>query len=132
MRKLFIGIIFLIIILAGFFYLWKRNNHNSSSPSYVTVRVEKGNIEVKVLSTGIIQPYTRVEVNASVSGRIDRVEVDEGDLVKKGDILAWISSEDRIALMDAARSAIESAHKAGDPEAIKESEMAYKIAERAY
>lgn len=132
MRKLFIGIIFLIIILAGFFYLRKRNNHNSSSPSYEVVRVEKGNIEVKVLSTGIIQPYTRVEVNASVSGRIDRVEVDEGNVVKKGDILAWISSEDRMALLDAARSALESAQKENDPEALKEAKMAYEIAEKAY
>ncbi len=132
MRKLFIGIIFLIIILAGFFYLRKRNNHNSSSPSYEIVRVEKGNIEVKVLSTGIIQPYTRVEVSASVGGRIDRVEVDEGDLVKKGDILAWISSEDRMALLDAARSALESSQQENDQEAIKEAEMAYEIAEKAY
>lgn len=132
MRKLFIGIIFLIIILAGFFYLRKRNNHNSTSPSYEIVRVEKGNIEVKVLSTGIIQPYTRVEVNASVSGRIDRVEVDEGNVVKKGDILAWISSEDRMALLDAARSALESSQQENDQEAIKEAEMAYEIAEKAY
>lgn len=94
--------------------------------------MEKGNIEVKVLSTGIIQPYTRVEVSASVGGRIDRVEVDEGDLVKKGDILAWISSEDRMALLDAARSALESSQQENDQEAIKEAEMAYEIAEKAY
>lgn len=132
MKKLFIGIIFVIIILAGFLYLRNRNAHNSGQPSYEMVKVERGNMEIKVLSTGIIQPYTRVEVSSSLSGRIDRVEVEEGDIVKEGDILAWISSEDRIALLDAARSGLESAQKENDPEAIKEAEMAYEIADKAY
>jgi macrolide-specific efflux system membrane fusion protein len=132
MKKLFIGIIFVIIILAGYYYLRNRDARNSAQPSFETVRVEKGNMEIKVLSTGTIEPYTRVEVSSSVSGRIDRVEVDEGDIVKEGDILAWISSEDRIALLDAARSGLESAQKTNDPEALKEAEMAYEIADKAY
>jgi macrolide-specific efflux system membrane fusion protein len=132
MKKAVIGIIFVIIVLAGFFYLRNRNASNSAQPSYETAKVERGNIEIKVLSTGTIEPYTRVEVSSSVSGRIDRVEVDEGDIVKKGDILAWISSEDRIALIDAARSGLESAQKGNDPEALKEAQMAYEIADRAY
>jgi macrolide-specific efflux system membrane fusion protein len=132
MKKLMVGIILVIIVLAGFFYLRNRNASNSAQPNYEMARVERGNIEIKVLSTGTIEPYTRVEVSSSVSGRIDRVEVDEGDIVKQGDILAWISSEDRIALLDAARSGLESAHKEKDPEAINEAEMAYEIADRAY
>jgi macrolide-specific efflux system membrane fusion protein len=132
MKKLFIGIISAIIILAGFYYWQKGNANNSAQPSYKTAKVERGAIEIKVLSTGTIEPYTRVEVSSSISGRIDRVEVDEGDVVKEGDILAWISSEDRIALLDAARSALESTQKGNDPEAVKEAQVAYKIADKAY
>lgn len=132
MKKLIIGIIFIIIVLAGLFYFKKRNDKNSSQPSYQTTRVERGNIEIKVLSTGTIEPYTRVEVSSSVSGRIDKVVADEGDIVKKGDILAWISSEDRISLLDAARSGLESAQKQNDSGAIKEAEAAYEIADKAY
>lgn len=132
MKKLLVGIVFVAIVVAGYFYWQKRNGDNPGQLSYETVRVERGNIEIKVLSTGTIQPYTRVEVSSSVSGRIDGVEVDEGDIVKQGDILAWISSEDRIALLDAARSGLESAQKENDPEAIGEAEMAYKIANKAY
>jgi macrolide-specific efflux system membrane fusion protein len=132
MKKLIVGIIFVVIVLVGFFYLRNRNASNSAQPSYEAVKVERGNIEIKVLSTGTIEPYTRVEVSPSVSGRIDKVEVNEGDLVKKGDILAWISSEDRISLLDAARSGLESAQAQKDSVAIKEAEMAYEIADRAY
>jgi macrolide-specific efflux system membrane fusion protein len=132
MKKFIVGIIFIVIVLAGFFYLRNRNTSNSAQPKYEIVGVERGNIEIKVLSTGTIEPYTRVEVSSSVGGRIDRVEVDEGDVVKEGDILAWISSEDRIALLDAARSGLESAQKENDPETIEEAKMAYEIADKAY
>jgi macrolide-specific efflux system membrane fusion protein len=132
MKKLLVAIVIVAVAVAGYFYWQKRNGADPGPLSYETVRVEKGTIENKVLSTGTIEPYTRVEVSSSVSGRIDRVEVDEGDLVKKGDILAWISSEDRMALLDAARSAQESAQKTGDPEAIREAETVYQIAEKAY
>jgi macrolide-specific efflux system membrane fusion protein len=132
MKKALVAIVFVAIVVVGYFFWQKRNGADPGQLSYETVRVERGTIENKVLSTGTIEPYTRVEVSSSISGRIDEVEVDEGDLVKKGDILAWISSEDRIALLDAARSSLESAQKAGDPEAIKEAEMAYQIAEKAY
>ena len=132
MKKIFVVIAFVAIVVVGYFYWQKRNGDNPEQPSYETVRVERGNIEIKVLSTGIIQPYTRVEVSSSVNGRIDRIEVDEGDIVKEGDILAWISSEDRIALLDAARSGLESAKKKNNPEAVKEAETAYMIADKAY
>jgi macrolide-specific efflux system membrane fusion protein len=132
MKKWLIGIIFLAVIAAGFFYWKSKNNGKSEQINYEAVRVERGNIEVKVLSTGTIEPYTRVEVGSSVSGRIDKVLVQEGDRVKEGDILAWISSEDRISLLDAARSTMESAKKSNDPEAIKEAQAAYEIADKAY
>jgi len=132
MKKVLVLIVLVAIVVAGYFYWQKRNGDNPGQVSFETVRVKRGNIEIKVLSTGTIEPYTRVEVSSSVNGRIDRVEVHEGDRVKEGDILAWISSEDRIALLDAARSGLESAQKGNDPEAIKEAQMAYEIADRAY
>jgi macrolide-specific efflux system membrane fusion protein len=132
MKKLVIGIVVLMLIVAGFLYMRKTKSNQASPPSYQITRVERGNLEIKVLATGTIEPYTRVEVSSSVNGRIDRVEVREGDKVKKGDILAWISSEDRIALLDAARSGLESAQKSGDQQAIEEAQAAYEIADKAY
>jgi macrolide-specific efflux system membrane fusion protein len=121
-------VIFLILV-----YLFRiRNGDGQDRPSFETARVERQNIEVKVLSTGTIQPYTRVEVTSPVNGRIDRVEVDEGEMVREGDILAWISSEERAALLDAARSELEEAQERGDKETLEEVQRAYTIAERAY
>lgn len=133
MKKFWIWIIVVIIVIVGFFFLRKKiSNKTAKAQSTTTTEVARGNIVVKVQSTGTIQPYTRVEVNAPVSGRIDRVEVDEGAVVKPGDILAWISSEDRIALLDAARSNLEDAQKQGDSSALKEALAAQAIANNAY
>ncbi len=132
MRKLGIGIVIILVLAAVVYWVRKGNSEDSDLPQFETTTVERGNIQVKVLSTGTIEPFTRVEVSSPVNGRIDRVEVDEGDMVKEGDILAWISSEDRIALLDAARSELESARRERDEEAIKSAQEAYEIADRAF
>ncbi|MEE8638258.1 MAG: efflux RND transporter periplasmic adaptor subunit, partial [Candidatus Margulisiibacteriota bacterium] len=69
-----------------------------------TVRVEVGSIKAEIPSTGIVEPRNRLEIKPPIAGRIDRVQVKEGQSVKKGQILAWMSSSDRAALLDAARA----------------------------
>lgn len=132
MKKLLIAFVVIIVLVAGFFIVRKLTSKKAKQPQFATVEVRRGSIEVKVLSTGTIKPYTRVAVNSPVSGRIEQVLVDEGERVKPGDILAWISSEDRIALLDAARSALESAQKQNDGQALSQAQEAFQIAEKAY
>ncbi|MBY0415568.1 MAG: efflux RND transporter periplasmic adaptor subunit, partial [Bdellovibrionales bacterium] len=53
---------------------------------------------------GVIQPQNRLEVKSSISGRMEKILVKEGDVVQKHQVIAWMSSEDRAALIDAAYS----------------------------
>jgi macrolide-specific efflux system membrane fusion protein len=55
-----------------------------------------------VSSTGTVEPQNRLEIKPPISGRIDRVLVEEGDIVSSGQMLAWMSSTERAALLDAA------------------------------
>lgn len=66
--------------------------------------ITKGNIQVTILATGTVQPENRLEIKPPVAGRIERVLVEEGVKVRKGQILAWMSSTERAALIDSARS----------------------------
>ncbi|MEO0091098.1 MAG: HlyD family efflux transporter periplasmic adaptor subunit [candidate division WOR-3 bacterium] len=132
-RILISSIIIVIVLVSGVFFIFrKRQIKRMQSPKFTTVEVSKGNIEVKVIATGTIRPFTRVEVKSPVSGRIEEILVDEGEKVKPGDILAWISSEDRIALLDAARAVLESAQKSRDSTQIQSAQESYEIAEKAY
>ena len=75
------------------------------------VKVKKGDLTVTVAATGEIKPYNRVEIKPPIAGRVDNVLVNEGDNVRQGQVLAWLSSIDRAALMDAARSQGEAEYK---------------------
>jgi len=63
-----------------------------------------GTIENTVETLGIVGPQNRLEVIPPISGRVEEILVSEGDLVKRGEILAWMSSTERAALLDTARS----------------------------
>ena len=69
-----------------------------------TVTVTRGSIKAQTPTTGTVEPRNRLEIKPPVSGRIDTIYVAEGDRVKKGKILAMMSSSDRAALLDAARA----------------------------
>ncbi|MDD5347093.1 MAG: efflux RND transporter periplasmic adaptor subunit [Candidatus Omnitrophica bacterium] len=60
-------------------------------------------IENSFSTTGEVLPRNRLEVKPPVSGRIDELLVKEGETVKSGQILVWMSSTERAALLDAAR-----------------------------
>ena len=85
-----------------------------------SVKVQKGDLEVKVTATGTVKPYNRVEIKPPIPGRVEEVLVREGDVVKKGQVLAQMSSSERAALLDAAR--------ARGAETMKRWEEAYKMA----
>lgn len=68
------------------------------------VVAERGTLEVTVLATGVVRPRNRLEIKPPLAGRIEEVRVNEGDRVHKGQILAWMSSTERAALLDAARA----------------------------
>jgi macrolide-specific efflux system membrane fusion protein len=77
---------------------------SNSGDSYKKVAVEVGDLEITILSTGIVQPENRLEIKPPISGRIEDVLVDEGQYVKKGHVLVLMSSTERAALIDAARA----------------------------
>lgn len=93
------ALIFLIALSIFFF-----RNKNNSEITYRETKVELGTINVKVLATGTVQPENRLEIKPPIPGRVEKVLIKEGDIVKKGQILAWMSSTERAALLDAARS----------------------------
>ncbi|MDP8248421.1 MAG: efflux RND transporter periplasmic adaptor subunit [Candidatus Tritonobacter lacicola] len=98
--KIGIGLVCFLVILK---FVYFRNN-KSSLEVMRTVQVRRGDLTVEITATGEVKPQNRVEVKPPIDGRIDEVLVEEGDDVKQGQILAWMSSTERAALLDAARS----------------------------
>ena len=64
----------------------------------------RGNIQTFISTTGTVQPQNRLEIKPPISGRIEEILVREGEKIKIGQTLAWMSSTERAALLDAARA----------------------------
>ena len=93
----------IVCLLAGFILI-KGCKKKSSGMVIREINPVYGNIETIISTTGTVQPQNRLEVKPAINGRIEEILVKEGDKVKTGDILAWMSSKERAALLDAART----------------------------
>ncbi|MGC8668278.1 MAG: efflux RND transporter periplasmic adaptor subunit [Chthonomonadales bacterium] len=52
--------------------------------------VDRGNVEIEVTETGSIEPLKKIDVKSKVAGRIAQLYVDEGSVVRPGQVLAKI------------------------------------------
>lgn len=76
----------------------------NQSRAVETVRPAYGAIRTTVSTTGEVEPQNRLELKPPIAGRVEEILVKEGDRVRRGQTLAWLSSTERAALIDAARS----------------------------
>jgi macrolide-specific efflux system membrane fusion protein len=74
-----------------------------ANAQYVEVPVRIDRIKLSVNSPGAVEPQNRLDIKPPIPGRIEEVMVEEGEIVKQGQKLAWMSSTERAALLDAAR-----------------------------
>lgn len=88
-------------IVAGLF-IWKA--FAPEPPAYREAVVTRGDLRVTITATGTVAPENRLEIKPPIAGRVEEVLIDEGMPVKKGDVLAWMSSSERATLLDAARA----------------------------
>jgi macrolide-specific efflux system membrane fusion protein len=102
-------LIILILLAAAGYGGWRwfkarQAKAADAAPSTQTLLVERGDLSQTIKATGVVQPQNRLVIRPPVSGRIDDVLVREGQYVKKGQTLVLMSSDERAALLDAARA----------------------------
>jgi macrolide-specific efflux system membrane fusion protein len=102
MKKNLIIVIALALAAWALFHFWPHSTVQAFS--YQPVSVTRGDLSKAVEAAGNVAPQNRVDLRPPFSGRLEEVLVNEGDWVKKGQILAWLSSSERASLLDAARA----------------------------
>ncbi|MGH6888269.1 MAG: efflux RND transporter periplasmic adaptor subunit [Rhizomicrobium sp.] len=96
-----------VVVIAagsGWYYLHARAAH-----TYITKPITRGLLAVDVSATGTLAPRDQVDVGAEVSGRIDQLDVDFNDHVKKGEVLARINTDQYAAQLRQAQASLEQA-----------------------
>jgi macrolide-specific efflux system membrane fusion protein len=99
---LILSALVVLAIAGGGYYYWNQNK--KAEVTYKSLPVKRGDLEVTVLATGTVQPENRLEIKAPVAGRMDEIRIREGEKVKKGQVIASMSSTERAAMLDAARA----------------------------
>ena len=102
-KKLKITFLVLAVAIISVLVMIKIKSKGSSSEITQDISPTRGSIRVFISTTGTVLPKNRLEVKPSVNGRIESILVQEGEKVKQGQTLAWMSSTERAALLDAAQ-----------------------------
>lgn len=98
-KKLLIGFFaFLVLIAISYFAFFRKK-----APEFQEVKVEAQEFLVTVSSSGTVVPENRISIISPIAGRMDKIVFDEGTKVRKGQVIAWMSSSDRAALLDSAQ-----------------------------
>lgn len=91
-----VGVIALAVVAA---------NKNKTKPVEVRIEgVEARDLVASVTASGQIQPRTKVDVSADVTGKIVRLVVKEGEMVTKGQLLLQIDPEQATAALQRAEA----------------------------
>jgi len=102
-KKIKIILVMAGVLIAGVFLVSKLKPKADTDNLVREVMVTRGAIQTIISTTGTVLPKNRLEVRPPVGGRIESILVKEGQKVKAGATLAWMSSTERAALLDAAR-----------------------------
>ncbi|MGC6438961.1 MAG: efflux RND transporter periplasmic adaptor subunit [Flavobacteriaceae bacterium] len=86
--KIIVGIILLILLVMVLKYFKDSNtkdviDYKTELPFYTT-------LDTKIVATGKLNPEEEIELKPQISGIVNTIYVEEGDLVEKGDLIAKI------------------------------------------
>lgn len=84
-----------LLLAAGAGGVWSYFGSGEETVVPSTVAVSRGDIEETVLASGILEARRLVSVGAQVSGRIESLNVELGQVVEAGDIVAEIDATDQ-------------------------------------
>lgn len=84
---------------------WKLNSTSARETTYQTDTVKRRDISSSVQATGVIKAKigAEVKVGARISGRVEKLYANIGDVVKKGQLIARLEQEDLNAKVNEAR-----------------------------
>jgi HlyD family secretion protein len=89
-----VTILFVIVAVGGGVAMKARGKDNKLPESPVKVgKAEVADIQVKVTEVGTVEPEVKVEVKSAISGKVVEIIHRDGDLVKRGEVLARVEPD---------------------------------------
>jgi HlyD family secretion protein len=105
-KKIIFGVIALAFIAV---LIWFGKMNSKSATTYETETAFKTNIVKKTVATGKVTPLEEIEIKPQISGIIDKIYLEEGAIVKKGDLIAKVRVVPNEQSLNSARGRVNSA-----------------------
>lgn len=101
-RRKLMGAAAAALVLVGGAVIWNQRTGNSRTRQLdeFTVAAEQGSLPGVITASGELEAIRRVNVSPKNQGRLEALYVDEGDVVRKGQVLARMDSGDFKDRMD--------------------------------
>lgn len=115
--KIFLWVIVAAIVLGTFYFLYKNSQPKEESFAIVTPQV--ADIKRTTVLNGKIEPRDEIQIKPQISGIISSIEVEAGDFVNEGDIIARIKVIPEASQLSSAQSRIDEAQIDCDDARIK-------------
>lgn len=146
-KKIVIWMGVAMAIATGVFYGYQKFFSSSPEPSETTrlsslqmrktdnlgtVKVKRGDIVVTISSFGHVRANREVTLRFGTSGIVKKIEVKEGERVKKGQVLAMLDSPSQQAQLLQAKNNYEEAKLEGIKSKIEEKRLSYEAAYENY
>src|ERR1700682_6189318 len=101
-----VGVIVLAVVIIGVTSAMKGRNKATEVRGE---KIQRRDLVASVTASGQVQPHTKVNVSADISGRIVRLAIKEGQMVTKGQFLLEIDPSQYRANVERATAAVASA-----------------------
>jgi HlyD family secretion protein len=108
-RRIIYVVIGVVVVLAAVGGLIAATRSGTKIDPTKLAKVERGDLAKSVVATGKVEPITKVEIKSKASGIVEKLYVDAGDRVKRGQILAELDKEEIEAHVAQAKAQAEAA-----------------------
>ena len=95
-RKRLFYVLAAIVVVVGLIVIRGAFFAKPKGPRYITAPVATADIEQTVLASGTLEPRDLVEIGAQASGQVKSLNVELGQQVKKGQVIAVIDPSNQI------------------------------------
>ena len=111
-RILWVTLTLLVLGSAAFFSLKAISNKPAKIDPEKLAKVERVDLARSVVATGKVQPVTQVEIKSKASGIIEKLPVNVGDIVHKGQVLCELDQNDLVPALRQQQAALHVAEAA--------------------
>lgn len=94
----------LLILIAGSAYFFLSGSSSDKGPVYEITKVKRGDIVGTITATGQVVTDNQVDIKSVVSGPVTRIDVKQGQKVKKGQTIAVIDQKNALIQLQQAQN----------------------------